>query len=214
MPFRVTGMTEDQVLEVLQKVGAFRAGHFVFTSGRHSDSYVNKDALYPYTHETSRLCREMAEHYRDSGVEAVLGPAVAAAILAQWTASHLTDLLGREVFATYADKDGQGGFIIKRGYDKLIAGKKTVIVEDLTTTGGSVKKVVDAAKAAGAEVIGVVVLCNRGGVTAEMVGVPKMESLVKVELDSWDPAECDLCKRGIPVNTDVGHGKEFLARRI
>lgn len=205
-------MNEDQVLETLQKVGAFRAGHFVFTSGRHSDTYVNKDALYPYTHDTSALCKAMAEKFKDSGVEAVMGPAVAAAILAQWTANHLTDMLGKDVFATYADKDGQGGFIIKRGYDKLLSGKKTLIVEDLTTTGGSVQKVVAAVKAVGAEVVGVAVLCNRGGVTAEMVGAPKLESLVRVELDSWDAAECDLCKRGIPVNTDVGHGKDFLAK--
>ena len=205
-------MNEDQVLEVLQKVGAFRAGHFVFTSGRHSDTYVNKDALYPYTHDTSHLCRDMAERFKSAGIEAVIGPAVAAAILAQWTASHLTDMLGREVFATYADKDGSGGFIIRRGYDKVIAGKKTLIVEDLTTTGGSIRKVVEAARAAGADVVGVAVLCNRGGVTAESVDVPILESLVKVELDSWDAADCDLCKSEIPVNTDVGHGKDFIAK--
>ncbi len=205
-------MNEDEVLEVLQKVGAFRSGHFVFTSGRHSDTYVNKDALYPYTHDTSSLCKEMAERFKNSGVEAVIGPAVAAAILAQWTAFHLTDICGREIFATYADKDGAGGFIIKRGYDKVIAGKKTLIVEDLTTTGGSVKKVIEAAKAAGADVIGVCVLCNRGGVTAEDIGVPILVSMVKVELDSWDAADCDLCKSTIPVNTEVGHGKEYVAK--
>ena len=206
-------MNEDQVLEVLQKVGAFRGGHFVFTSGRHSDSYVNKDALYPYTHETSQLCKEIANRFKDKGVEAVIGPAVAAAIMAQWTASHLTDMLGKEIYATYADKDGSGGFVIKRGYDKLISGKKTLIVEDLTTTGGSVRKVVAAARAAGADVVGVAVLCNRGGVTAASVDVPVLDALVKVELDSWDEVDCDLCKRAIPVNTDVGHGKDFLARK-
>lgn len=205
-------LNEDKVLEILQKVGAFRSGHFVFTSGRHSDSYVNKDALYVYAHDTAELCKEMAERYKDSGVEVVIGPAVAAAILGQWTAYHLTEMTGRTVFSTYADKDGQGGFIIKRGYDKVLAGKKTLIVEDLTTTGGSIKKVVNAARAVGADLIGVAVLCNRGGVTAESVGVPKLESLVRVELDSWEPAECDLCKHEIPVNTDVGHGKEFLAK--
>ena len=206
-------MDQDQVLEVLQKVGAFRTGHFVFTSGRHSDTYVNKDALYPYTHDTSLLCKEMGMRFKDAGVEAVIGPAVAAAILAQWTASHLTTMLGREVFATYADKDGQGGFVIKRGYDKVITDKKILIVEDLTTTGGSIKKVVDATRAAGAEVIGVCVLCNRGGVTAKVVGAPKLESLVKVELDSWDAKDCDLCKRKIPVSTNMGHGKEFLEKK-
>ena len=206
-------MTEDQVLEVLQKVGAFRAGHFVFTSGRHSDTYVNKDALYPYTQDTSILCKEMADLYKDSGVDAVLGPAVAAAILAQWTAHHLTDMMGHDVFAAYADKDGQGGFVIRRGYDKLLAGKKVLIVEDLTTTGGSVKKVVDAARRIGAEIVGAAVLCNRGGVTAEMVDVPRFDSLVKVELDSWEASECELCKREIPVNTDVGHGKQYLEKK-
>ena len=205
-------MTEDEVLEVLQKVGAFRAGHFVFTSGRHSDTYVNKDALYPYTHDTSTLCREFASRFKDSGVEAVIGPAVAAAILAQWTAYHLTEILGKEIFATYADKDGQGGFTIRRGYEKIIAGKNTLVVEDLTTTGGSIKKVVDAARSAGANVIGVGVLCNRGNVAPSMMGDPPvLESLVNIQLDSWDEADCDLCKTGIPVNIDVGHGKEFVA---
>jgi orotate phosphoribosyltransferase len=206
-------MNEDQVLELLQKSGAFRAGHFVLTTGRHSDSYVNKDALYTYTHDTARIGREMAARYKDAGIEAVLGPAVAAAILAQWTAYYLTEALAKEVFATYADKDGQGGFIIKRGYDKLIAGKKILVVEDLTTTGSSVKKVIDAAKFAGAEIVGACVLCNRGGVTAEAVGAPRLDSLVRLELDSWEAAGCDLCKREIPVNTDVGHGKDFLAKK-
>ncbi|MBI5470531.1 phosphoribosyltransferase [Candidatus Kaiserbacteria bacterium] len=206
-------MTEDEVLEVLQKVGAFHAGHFVFTSWRHSDTYVNKDALYPYTHDTSKLCREFAERFKDSGVQVVIGPAVAAAILSQWTAYHLTDILGKEVFAAYADKDGQGGFIVRRGYDKVVAGKKVLVVEDLTTTGGSIKKVVDVARFAGADVIGVGVLCNRGGVTSHMIGnPPRFESLVKIELDSWDEADCDLCKTGIPVNIDVGHGREFVAK--
>ncbi len=206
-------MTEDDVLEILQKVGAFRAGHFVYTSGRHGDEYVNKDALYTYAHDTSRLCKEFAERFKDSGVEAVIGPAVAAAILAQWTAYHLTEMLGREIYSTYADKDGQGGFVIKRGYDGLIKGKKVLVVEDLTTTGGSIKKVVDAAKAAGAEVVAAGVLCNRGNVTAEIAGVPRLESLVQIELDSWDAEGCDLCVRGIPVNVDVGHGRDFLAKQ-
>ena len=217
-------MDETQVLEILQKVGAFRSGHFVFTSGLHADTYVNKDAIYPYTNETSELCRAMAERFsskggsasggKDLGIEIVIGPAVAAAILAQWTAHHLSEITGREVYAAYADKDGQGGFIIKRGYDQLIKGKKTLVVEDLTTTGGSIRKVVDAVRSAGAEVVGAMAVCNRGNVTKEEVGNPPLfESLLNVQLEQWPAEECDLCKRGIPVNTDVGHGKEFLAKK-
>lgn len=207
-------MDEAEVLDLLQKVGAFRAGHFVFTSGLHADTYVNKDALYPYTAETSRLCRAIAERFKDAGVEVVIGPAVAAAILAQWTAHHLSELSGRSVAAVYADKDGQGGFIVRRGYDKIASGKKTLVVEDLTTTGGSIKKVVDAVRSAGADIVGAIALCNRGAVSREAVGNPPIfESLLTVHLEQWSEAECDLCKRGIPVNTDVGHGREFLARK-
>src|SRR3989344_7189654 len=142
-------MTESEVLDLLQKVGAFRAGHFVFSSGRHSGSYVNKDALYPYTHDTSLLCKAMAERFQKKNIEVVVGPAIGAAILSQWVAYHLTEMGGRDVYGTYADKDGQGGFILKRGYDQIVKGKQVLVVEDLTTTGGSIKKVGEIVREAG-----------------------------------------------------------------
>lgn len=207
-------MTEAEVLELLQKVGAFRAGHFVFTSGRHSSTYVLKDAMYAYPRETSQVCAEMARRFKDAGIEAVIGPAIGAAILSQWTAYHLGEMNGKEVYGVYADKDGQGGFVIKRGYDQVIKGKKVLIVEDLTTTGGSIKKVVEAARAAGADVVGAIAICNRGDVKKEDVGNPPVfDQLLNVHLSSWDEKDCDMCERGIPVNTDIGHGKEFLARK-
>lgn len=207
-------MTESEVLDLLQKVGAFRSGHFVFTSGRHSGSYVNKDALYPYTHDTSQLCKEMAERFADKGIEVVVGPAIGAAILSQWVAYHLTDMLGHDVFSTYADKDGQGGFILRRGYDGIVKGKNVLVVEDLTTTGGSIRKVVETVRAAGAKIVGAVAIVNRGSVKKEDVGNPgEFQSLVKLDLESWDEKDCDLCKRGIPVNTDIGHGREFIAKK-
>jgi orotate phosphoribosyltransferase len=116
------------------------------------------------------------------------------------------------VEAVYADKDGNGGFIVKRGYDKRIAGKKVLVVEDLVTTGGSIKKVIDAVHPTGAHIVGAIAICNRGGVTKDMVGAPRFEALVNVVLDSWEETECDLCKRGIPINTDVGHGREYLKK--
>ncbi|HEY4526512.1 MAG TPA: phosphoribosyltransferase family protein, partial [Candidatus Paceibacterota bacterium] len=149
-------MSESEVLELLQKVGAFRSGHFVFTHGRHSDSYVNKDALYPYTHDTSTLCKAMAERFKDKKIDVVIGPAIGAAILSQWVAYHLTEMNGRDVFGAYADKDGQGGFMLRRGYDALVKGKNILIVEDLTTTGGSIKKVVETARTAGGNIVGAI----------------------------------------------------------
>ncbi len=204
-------MTENEVLDLLQKVGAFRTGHFVLTHGRHSDSYLNKDALYPYTHDTSKLCRAIAERFAKENVEVVVGPAVGAAVLSQWVAYHLSEMRGEEVYGVYADKDGQGGFILRRGYDKLVKGKNVLVVEDLTTTGGSIKKVVEVARAAGGNVVGAIAIVNRGGVAKEAVGNPPIfTALVNLDLESWDEGECELCEKGIPVNTDIGHGREFV----
>jgi orotate phosphoribosyltransferase len=205
-------MDEEAVLNILQKVGAFRAGHFVFVSGLHADTYVNKNAMYPHTREMSELCKSIAEKFIGKQIHAIIGPSTGGIILSQWVAYHLTEIEGRDVYSTYADKDDAGGFVIKRGYDELIKGKNVLVVEDLVTTGGSLRKVIDAARAAGATVVGAVAVCNRGEVTAEMIGnPPEFISLLTVQLDQWPAAECELCQSGIPVNTDVGHGKEFAA---
>ena len=209
-------MNEQEVLQVLGKVGAvITNSHIVYTSGKHGTAYVNKDAVYPHTAETSRLCQAIAERFADDKVEVVIAPAIGGVILSQWTAHHLTKMSGHEVFGVYAEKsEGGDAFVIKHGYDKLIAGKNVLVVEDVLTTGGSAKKVVEATRAIGGNVIGLGVLCNRGGITPQDVAdVPKLTSLVNVKLDAWDEAICPLCEQNVPVNTDVGKGREFVARK-
>jgi orotate phosphoribosyltransferase len=146
-------------------------------------------------------------------VQVVIAPAIGGVILMTWTARHLSELTDREVLGVYAEKDGDG-FVIKRGYDKIVAGKNVLVVEDLLTTGGSVKKVIEATRALGGNIVGLAVLCNRGGITAQDVGgVPKLFALTNVKLDAWDEADCPLCAQGVSINTDVGKGREFLARK-
>lgn len=209
-------MNEQEILQMLGDVGAIITdSHIVYTSGRHGSAYVNKDAVYPHTVETSRLCRTIAERFSDMGVEVVIAPAVGGVILSQWTAHHLTEMNGSEVLGVYAEKseDGQT-FVIKRGYDGLVAGKRVLVVEDVLTTGGSARKVIEATRAAGGEVVGLGVLCNRGGVTPQDVAnPPELFALVNVTLKSWDEAECPLCEQGVPINTEIGKGREFLAQK-
>jgi orotate phosphoribosyltransferase len=207
-------MNEQQILDILGKVQAIiMNSHLVYTSGKHGSVYVNKDAIYPHTELTSQLCEEIAKHFAKHGVEVVIAPAVGGVILSQWVAYHLTKITGREVLGVYAEKDGEN-FIIKRGYDKLSAGKKVLVVEDLLTTGGSVKKVIDAARGIGADIVGLAVLCNRGGVTAKDVSdPPELFSLVNVKLDAWDEADCPMCAKNVPINTDVAHGRQYLAKK-
>ena len=208
-------MNEPEVLSVLGKVGAvITNSHVVYTSGMHGKVYVNKDAVYPHTAETSRLCRAIAERFADDNVQVVVAPAIGGVILSQWVAYHLSEITGREVLGVYAEKSASGdAFVIKRGYDKLIVGKNVLVVEDILTTGGSAKKVIEATRAIGGNVVGLGVLCNRGGITPEDVAnVPKLTALVNMKLDAWDEAACPLCEQNVPVNTDVGKGREFLAR--
>lgn len=208
-------MTEFQILETLAGVGAIITNsHIVYTSGRHGDSYVNKDAVYPHTDVTSRLCEAFARKFFASQIDVVVAPAIGGVILSQWTSSHLSALQGKKTYSVYAEKAAEGDqFLIRRGYEKLIPKRRVLVVEDVLTTGGSVKKVVELVRSLGGETVGVAALCNRGGIEAKDLGVPVLHALVKVDLASWDEKECPLCAKGVPVNTEVGKGLEFLSRK-
>lgn len=196
------------MMKLLEKFGAVLTnGHFVYTSGKHGSAYINKDALYPHTTVISRLCRELAKKFSRSPVEVVVAPVVGGVILSQWVAHHLSRMKKREVLGVYAEKSADG-FILKRGYDRLVSGKKVLVVEDILNTGGSAKKVVETVRSAGGVVIGVGALVNRGGVIArDLGGVPKVFSLVELPLEAWEANECPLCVRQLPINTEVGKGK-------
>lgn len=201
----------DDVLATLARVGALLTNdHLVYTSGRHGSSYVNKDALYPHTTATSEVCARIAGQFAEQGVEVVAGPTVGGVIMAQWTAHHLSRLTGREVLAVYAEEEvGEGGArrrLFRRGYDALVAGRRVLVVEDILTTGGSVRLVVAAAGAAGGTVVGVGALCNRGGVSAEAIGAPTLFCLSEVPLESFAAEACPLCAAGVPINTRLGKG--------
>lgn len=184
---------------ILRRVGAFLTGHFVYTSGRHGENYVNKDALYPHTKETSSLCRMLAESMIEAEIEVVAGPALGGIILSQWTAHHL-DVLG-----VYLDKTPEG-LALQRGYDKLVVGKRIGVVEDVLTTGKSLAQAVDAIQACGGDVQATAALVNRGGITAADVHAPQLFSLVSLNMPSYPPDACPLCDTGIPLNTEVGKG--------
>lgn len=210
-------MSDQDVLATLARVGALITGdHLVYTSGRHGSSYVNKDALYPHTAATSEVCARIARRFADAAVDVVAGPTVGGVIMAQWTAHHLCALTGREVLAVYAEEEvGEGGTrrrLFRRGYDELVAGRRVLVVEDILTTGGSARLVVEAAGAVGGTVVGVGALCNRGAVTAAAIGAPDLYCLSVVPLESFAPDECPLCAGGVPVNTRVGKGSAFVAR--
>ncbi|MBI4262044.1 phosphoribosyltransferase [Candidatus Uhrbacteria bacterium] len=209
-------MSQGMGHEMLQSVGAvITDSHIVYASGMHGSAYVNKDAIYPHTGTTSHLCREIAQGFSDTDVDVVVGPVIGGVVLTQWVAWHLSNFLGHEVLAVFVEKVNDGnGFAFTRGYDKLVRGKNALVVEDVLTTGGSAKKVVELVRATDGYVVGLGALCNRGGVTALDVGAPpRFSALVNIQLEAWDEAVCSLCAAGVPINTEVGKGREFLAKK-
>ena len=194
-------------LEIFEAAGAvIRDTHVVYTSGLHGNTYINKDAVYVDTTSISLLCSMMAEKYVDADVDTVLGPAIGAVILSQWTAHHLGILLNRKIASVYAEKSDRG-FVIRRGYDSFVMQKKILIVEDVVTTGGSIKSVIDEVKRVNGTIVGVSALCNRGGILSKDLKVPRFEALLNIKLGTWTSDKCPLCQSGIPINTRMGKGK-------
>lgn len=208
-------MTSEDVLDIFKKTGGYITGsHIVYTSGKHGEAYLNKDAIYPHTREISSICKEIAERFKDDGIEVVAAPALGGIILSQWTAYHLSNATGKEVLGVYTEKTPEKNQIFTRGYDALIRGKKVLVVEDITNTGGSVMKVVASVKNAGGEVSAICVLANRDpeNITTEKLGI-KFVPLAEIKMQAWDEADCPLCKKGVPINTTVGKGREYLAKK-
>ena len=207
-------MNQKEVIELLEQAGALiRDSHLVYTSGRHGSAYVNKDAIYPHTESTSRIAGLMAKSFAAQSVEVVVGPALGGIILSQWVAYHISKLMGREILGVYSEKNADNQFELRRGYDKLVKGKRALIVEDVITTGGSVRNCIEAVQAAGGIPIGISALCNRGKISANDLGIQKLESLVELDFQSWEADECPLCQKKVPINTNVGKGKDFLAQQ-
>lgn len=203
---------KNGVIDLLKKTNAIITdSHLVLTSGRHANAYINKDALYPHVKETSQVGKMFAEKYKNKKIDVVVAPALGGIVLSQWVAHHLSKLKGKEILAIYTEKTPDKNQIFTRGYNKLVKGKNVLVIEDLTTTGGSVKKVVDSVKAEGGKVVEVCVMVNRDPkiVTAGAVGAP-FSALSVFLMDSYEEKDCPLCKKNVPINTDVGHGRKYL----
>lgn len=223
---------QEEILHLFREAGAFIGDdHFVYDSGRHGPVYVNKDAIFANTHTVAGLGKAIAKHFhwRGAEYEVVVGPEKGGIILSQWVAYH-SCREGHDVLAAFAEKEEpEAGllyrefgyaeppkqrFVFRPSYRRLLSGRKVLVVEDVLTTGGTVNRVVGALQALECEVVGVGVLVNREGVTAEDCSeVPHLYSLIDLRLTTWSGEECPLCREGRPVNLDYGKGGEFLARQ-
>lgn len=208
-------MKNKTVLDILKKNKAIITDdHFVYTSDKHGSVYINKDALYPHTDATSQVGKMFAEKFKELDADVVAAPALGGILLSQWTAYHLSKLKKKKILGVYTEKNLEKNQIFTRGYDKLVHGKKVLVVEDITTTGRSVKKVINSILVHNGKIIAVGVMVNRDpkNITSESIGFP-FHALSELYAEAYDEKKCPLCKKNIPINTSVGHGKKFLEQK-
>ncbi|MHB9003898.1 MAG: orotate phosphoribosyltransferase [Coriobacteriia bacterium] len=181
-------LTEPEVLAALKEAGAILDGHFVLTSGRHSATYVQCARILEDPKLTTRLARAAAHRVCDLNVDLVAAPAVGGIIIGFAVAQALG------VKFIFSERE-EGRMVFRRSF-QIPAGARVLVVEDVVTTGGSVAEVIGLVKAAGGEVAGVVSLIDRGG--TKYFDEPLYPLLV-LEVESWEPHECDLCARNVEV---------------
>ena len=188
--------------------------HFVYISGDHGSGWIDKDAIYPHTDRLERLCRDLAGTVRGWGVEAVCGPATGGLIVAEWTAHELGAL---SIFAEHdpapADAELRGRFVLRRGYDRVVSGRRVLVVDDIVNTGLSLRQTAEAVRCAGGDVVGAACLVSRGNVAAAGLGVDHFPYLLEYKIPAWPASTCRLCQAGVPINTRYAHGREYLARQ-
>lgn len=205
----------EETLRILTQTHAvIENDHFVYISGDHGSGWIDKNAIFPHTEHVAALCRDLAEDVKDWGIEAVCGPATGGLIVAEWTAHALG------VLSLFTEHDpapqGQalrGRFLLRRGYDQLVAGKRVLVVDDIVNTGLSLRETAAAVQQAGGQVVGAACLVSRGNVDTAGLGLDRFVYLLEHRIAAWPAQGRRLCLAGVPINTRHAHGAEYVARQ-
>ena len=175
---------------LLRSTGAILEGHFRLASGRHSGIYVEKFRIMEDPAATTEMCGMIAGHFRNAGATLVIGPAMGGVILAYETAKHLG------LHSMFTEKDAAGRHYFDRGFG-VQPGQPVLVVDDVLTTGGSVRQVLSVVEQAGAMVVGGGWLHDRTNGAVDF-GAP-FYACHAMNIESFPPDDCPLCRQGLPL---------------
>lgn len=182
-------MKPEDVINEFKKTDALLEGHFQLTSGLHSSVYLQCARVLQFPEKAEQFGREIAEQFREQGIQLVASPAIGGIVIGH----EVARALGARFIWTEREN---GEMTIRRGFT-VTPREKTLVVEDVITTGGSTRETIECLQAAGANVIGAASIIDRSGGVAD-VSVPRI-ALASLKVNSVDPAECEACKLGEPV---------------
>ncbi|MDI6618409.1 MAG: orotate phosphoribosyltransferase [Clostridiales bacterium] len=174
------------VIDILKECGALLEGHFLLSSGRHSDKYIQCAKLLQYPDKAEKVLSVVAKKIEDLDFDVVVGPAMGGVIVSY----ELGRQLGRK--AVFTEREN-GVMTLRRGFE-IEKGQRVLISEDVITTGKSSLETAKVIRKLGGEVAGIACIADRGTCTMEY----PVYSAVKLLIESWDAENCPLCKQGIP----------------
>jgi orotate phosphoribosyltransferase len=180
-------MTRDELIKLLEEIGAIRQGHFELSSGRHSGTYIQCALVLQYPNHAEELGRAIAEQVRDLEVSCVVSPALGGLIIGQEVARALG------VRAIFVERDRSGQMTMRRGFE-LKPGERVLVVEDVWTTGGSTRETIGVVEQAGGLVVAAGAIIDRSGGRLEL-NVPA-RALLELDVPSFEPDDCPLCRAG------------------
>jgi orotate phosphoribosyltransferase len=181
-------MTENQLLDIFRKYHALLEGHFVLSSGLHSDRYVQCALVLQHPRVAEQLCSQLADQLRHLGPSVVAAPALGGVLVAHEVARALG------VRSIFTERQ-EGAMTLRRGFS-LEPNEKVLVVEDVITTGLSTRETIQCIEQSGGKVVGAGSLIDRSGGTADVWLVKA--SLINLKIQNYNPAECPLCQAGIP----------------
>jgi orotate phosphoribosyltransferase len=184
-------MTNEEVLKTYEETKALLKGHFRLSSGRHSDRYLQSALVLQYPNQAEKLCQALAKAVEPLKPQVVLSPAMGGLFVGH----ELARALGVRHIFTERNKETDA-MELRRGFT-IEKGERVFAVEDIITTGKSVRESYQVARDLGAEVVGVGCLIDRSGGTNPF-DVP-VKALASLKVESWEEKDCPLCKQGIPV---------------
>lgn len=192
-------MNPERVIDEFRTTGALLEGHFQLSSGLHSTVYLQCALVLQFPEKAESFGRAIAEQFSTSGIELVASPAIGGIVIGHEVA--------RALGARFVWTEREGGeMTLRRGFT-VTPGERTLVVEDVITTGGSTRETIEALKRAGAEVVAAASIIDRSGGAVE-VGVPRT-ALATLKVLSVEPEICDACKQGEAV-VKPGSRKESI----
>lgn len=180
-------MTDERSIKILKESEALLDGHFLLSSGKHSNRYVQCAKVLRFPDKAAEILKITADKVRDLDVDLVIGPAMGGIIVAY----ELGRQLGKE--AIFAERDDKGKMSIRRGFT-VKPGAKVLITEDVVTTGKSSMEVKELVEAMGGKAVAIACLVDR---SKGKIALP-VYSAVKLDIAIYNPEDCPLCKQGTP----------------